>query len=305
MPSTTFERDAITGFLNQLTAETGAEVGPVSHPEDDPRNPLTVDALVEVDGESWAIDHMRLVYERTVIPSADDAHRRLRESLREVARRHGRSLNVAVLPPRRHCAMTGEQINAYYARIVAKAEESAASGQNWFDLDATTSVQVRDRQDAPNPPSVEIATWMAEDASIEAQVVAALQEPVREKVRGQLAAAKAAGSRVLLLIDQMQDPTRRQPALFLASPATVTHVVLGILGGTPDIVDSVWFRSTNGLVLEPDLRAARGPRRPPRELRTTDRSVTQEAVSVPVGYLRLGGPRGVGVVHVVAEMRVG
>jgi hypothetical protein len=78
MPSTMFERKAIADFLNQLRAQVGAKVEVASHPEDYPDDPLTVDAIARVDGELWAIDHMRLAYEPTVVPAGDEASRKLR-----------------------------------------------------------------------------------------------------------------------------------------------------------------------------------------------------------------------------------
>lgn len=75
MPSTAFERDAIVGLLYELSAQIGADIELLSHPEDDPSDPLTVDALARINSELWAIDHMRLAYEPTVVPAGNDAEK--------------------------------------------------------------------------------------------------------------------------------------------------------------------------------------------------------------------------------------
>ena len=141
MPSTLFERQAIAEFLNQLTAQTGALVENVSYPEDDPGDLLTVDAAARVDGTLWAIDHMRLAYEPTVVPAGDEATRKLWGPLEELAGRYGCCLYVGVLPSRRR-ARTRKEIDAYYRNIVNQAEAAINSGQDWFDSDGFTSVQV-------------------------------------------------------------------------------------------------------------------------------------------------------------------
>jgi hypothetical protein len=84
MSSTVFERSAIAAFLSQLNLQVGADAELVSHPEDSPIDPLTVDAVARVDGELWAIEHMRLAYEPTVVPAGDEAERRLRGPLEQL-----------------------------------------------------------------------------------------------------------------------------------------------------------------------------------------------------------------------------
>jgi hypothetical protein len=242
MPETTFEREAIAEFLDQLRAQVGAEVEIVSHPEDDPKDPLTVDAAVRVDDELWAIDHMRLAYEPTVVPAGDEAARKLRLPLEELANQGGCSLAVGVFPPR-HDTRTRLEIDSYYSNILAKAEVVVSSGEDWFDLDGFTSVRVLERGSRPDAEAVQIQTWLAESGSIEDQVAAALKAPLAEKLLGQLAVAKRAGYRVMLLIDQVPDPARRQPTLFLASWSTVKIVVDRIMAPYPGVVDSVWFRA--------------------------------------------------------------
>jgi len=245
VPSTAFERESIAEFLNELADQTGAVVEEVWHPEDDPNDPLTVDAAVRINGRLWAIDHMRLAYEPTVVPAGDEASRKLQHPLEKLAEQHNCCLYVGVLPPRsRERTQSGR--NAYYSNVIKLAHDAIICGEDWFDTDGVTSVQVIERAQWPNADTVTIATWLAETASIEAQVVAALEPPLTGKLLGQLANAKRTGYAVMLLIDQVQDPNRRQPTMFLASWATVKKVVDAIVALYPGIVDSVWFRAHDG-----------------------------------------------------------
>jgi hypothetical protein len=47
-----FDRRAIYEFCEAISAQTRPAARVVSHPEDDPLTSLTVDALLEIDGES-------------------------------------------------------------------------------------------------------------------------------------------------------------------------------------------------------------------------------------------------------------
>lgn len=242
--STAFERDAISEFIDKLNAQRYAHVQLVSHPEDHPAEPLTVDAVALDDGELWAIDHMRLAYEPTVVPAGDEADRRLRRPLEKLAEEHGCCLYVGVLPPRRVAGRI--RIDAYYANVLSRAEQAVTGGEDWFDIDGFTSVQVVAHHDTPNARAVELATWFAGTGSVEEQVDAALKTPLLKKLDGQLAVAKAAGYRVMLLVDQVRDVSRRQPTVFLASWQTVKIVVDRIVALHRDVLDCVWFRAGDG-----------------------------------------------------------
>lgn len=245
MPSTEFEREAIAELLNELSAQVGATAELISYPEDHRGDPLTVDVAARIDGELWAIDHMRLAYEPTVVPAGDEAANRLRGPLEGLADRHRCCLCIGVLPPR-HRSATRRDIDAYYSNIVWQAETAVTSGADWFHDDGFTSVQVRQRGERPDAQSVEIVTWLADTASIEYQVVAALESALVSKLGGQLRAAQQSGYRVRLLIDQVQDPGRRQPTAFLASCWTVKVVVDRIVACSPGVIDSVWLRAADG-----------------------------------------------------------
>jgi hypothetical protein len=121
-----------------------------------------------------------------------------------------------------------------------------AAGEDWFAPDGASSVQVLEPGERPNAEAVEIATWLGGDSSLEGQVIAAVDAPLNEKLRGQLAEAKRVGHAVMLLLDQVPDSARRQRAMFLASWATVKIVVDRIIALYPGVVDCVWLRESDG-----------------------------------------------------------
>ena len=210
-----------------------------------------------IDGDLWAIDHMRLAYEPTLVAAKDDAERRLRGPLEQLARRYDCSLAISVLPPR-HATASRSAIDAYYANIKQQAEDAIVTGDDWSDTDGFTSVHVTARTDDPNVGVVDIRTWLSSTASIEEQVAAAVGPPLVAKLGGQLVDAKRAGRRVMLLVDQVKDPTVRQPAQFLPSWPTVKLVVGRIVASSPGVIDCVWFR-------DPTARSSASP-----SIRTTD-----------------------------------
>ena len=94
-----FDRRAVYEFCEALSAQTGMSVTVLSHPEDEPSHSLNVDALLDIDGEVWAMDHVRLVYDRQLIPAIDDIEDSLRTALEKLAEEHDGYLIVSYLPP--------------------------------------------------------------------------------------------------------------------------------------------------------------------------------------------------------------
>src|ERR1039458_9733147 len=57
-----FERAALRGLADHLRSR-GMCVEELGHPEDDRSNPLAVDTALLIDGEYWAAEHTRIVYD--------------------------------------------------------------------------------------------------------------------------------------------------------------------------------------------------------------------------------------------------
>jgi hypothetical protein len=151
--------------------------------------------------------------------------------------------------------------SVYYDKVLKLTEVALRTGIDQFDPDGFTTVRVSTPQSPDGRELVELQCFLAGTtavearsptapappfASIEDQVSAGLEAPLRSKLSGQLKRAKNAGYHVMLLIDQVEDPASRQTSQFLASPATVGVVVTRVLSSFPNVVDSVWFRNRDG-----------------------------------------------------------
>ena len=90
-----WERKALEGLVEHLRNQNHvARI--TSWPENDPADPLSVDARIVIDGQEWAADHQRIVYD-SQHPAAEKAARNyLRPRLEELASRH----RVGFYPPR-------------------------------------------------------------------------------------------------------------------------------------------------------------------------------------------------------------
>lgn len=152
---------------------------------------------------------------------------------------------MACCRPRRS-EVNRAEIDDYYSEVLSRAEAALSSGEDWFDPDGCTTVQVGELGTRSDAQSVEIWTWLADSPNVEDHVSAALHPPLVGKLGGQLSAAHRAGYRVMLLIDQVQDLGRRQPMMFLSSWGTVKGVVDRIVSSSPGVIDSVWFRASDG-----------------------------------------------------------
>jgi len=189
---------------------------------------------------------VRLTFEPTVVPAHEEAERRLKGQLEELASEHDRRIVVGVMPPRRRF-ISKRGTREYYARLVGMVEEALTTGADWLDEgDGITSVQVLGSGVFPAGERVSLVLSYGDNPLVGAQVAAGLEDVLRSKLTGQLAVAKRSGYSVMLLIDQVQDPASRQPSMFLASVETVTVVVQSILREHPGVVNAVWFRDRTG-----------------------------------------------------------
>jgi hypothetical protein len=91
-------------------------------------------------------------------------------------------------------------------------------------------------------PAVTFSFFASENAALGDQFKAALDEPLRAKLTGQLAIAKENGYRVLLLLDQMPAPRFDPGTMWTPEHGTLAQVVASVLDQFPDVVDRVWRR---------------------------------------------------------------
>ena len=246
-----FDRRSVYDFCEALSAQAGMSVTVLSHPEDDPSHLLKVDALLDIDGEVWALDHVRLVYDRQLIPANSTTSKTLstppwRSSLNTTADPGASDPPAGSSPAARHPGRAGRRAResekgAFVARIVALAEQALTTGQDRFLHEGITTVRLA-LQPNPSGQRVDLLAWGSAGPWIEAQVTAGLADSLRSKLSDLLARAKQAGYPVMLLIDQVQDPDSRQPSQFLAGAWSVSPLVDQVMQERPGVLDSVWFR---------------------------------------------------------------
>jgi hypothetical protein len=197
-----------------------------------------------IDGQEWAADHQRIVYDPRHPAAARAARNYLRPRLEELASRHGVGFNVGFYPPR--WSRGDPQPTRSWDRIVAVADEVGASGRRFDELGLSVW---------PMPTSwgVQFLVWAAENASLESQYEKALREPLGKKLSGQLRRAKDLGFPVLLLLDQLPEPESEAWSMWTPEHGTLPLVLSKLLNSAPGVVDAVWLREATENFRQLDL----------------------------------------------------
>jgi hypothetical protein len=135
--------------LAMLCAEFSAQGRParvVEHPDRQPGSPLTVDAILDIDGDCWAVDHCLVSRARTLPTAMSVAEKKLLPCLQGLADRYGVGLYVSYLPqtvePNRK-ARKANGIGAYYESLLAYAEQTARSGEAYLGDDGMARKCIR------------------------------------------------------------------------------------------------------------------------------------------------------------------
>lgn len=242
------EGRAIQLLCDTLTA-AGQPASIVGRPDQDPTDPLTVDAVIDVDGRRWAVDVCAVTFSPKLLPAMQRGDAALRGPLEAIAAREGCGLRVAYVP------QEGEPGEAdwgadYYKRIIEAAEGLAQQGAGASELVADgTDIEVLMEPEA-GAPRVQLLKWLAKTPDIAQSVTDELTRPVTKKLTGQLARAKSAGYPVALLLDLVAPVDTKLWRQFMAGPESVREAVQPLLGQYPGVVDQVWLR-------DPDLHLHR------------------------------------------------
>ena len=240
----TYERAAVHALVREL-AERGRRAVVVSWPEDEERDPrgLTVDALVDIDRELYAVDHSRVTYGPHVPATPDESASGLAQRLDRVAADHGRAIVVSLAPS------PGAQTvrDGFYDDVVELAEAALLDGTSLLAEDGTTSVQVLQTPTiGGSSDRVAIFGWVASTPTVREQVQSALRAPVEKKLTRQLARARTLGYRAILLLDQVAPPDAVAPSNEMASPATIGSVLNDLVLRHPDVLSECWLRDALG-----------------------------------------------------------
>jgi hypothetical protein len=236
-PKEQHEDQALAELVDELNAR-GRKATIVRHPDRDKLDTgLTVDAIIQIDGRDWAVDHFLLSRSSDLPPARAAGERELQPRLDAVAQTHKTGLLVSYLPQSKE-KYSAQQIQDYYNHVVKVAEDAAATRSFVGSDDGFTTASP-----LAGPPFANLAPFSDTETSVwlGAQVEAGIKDTLESKLKGQLARAKALGYPVAILIDQIPRPGK-QSTVWIASPVGIARVVQGILNTHPGVVDQVWLR---------------------------------------------------------------
>lgn len=232
------EESALQELVNELKAR-GRQARITGRPDIDGHPVLTTDAVLEIDGREWAVDHCLVSREPDLPPAMAQADKTLSSRLQPVADAHKCGLAVSYLPQAKS-GHTKKEIENYYDEVVRTAETAAKTRQMAVADDGFITAQVYDA----DPPEVIVIpfTDTTGNAFLGAQIEAGLAGPLTKKLEGQPKRAKDAGYPVALLLDQIPRPGSGNKTIWLASAYTIAQVSQRVLNQHPGIVDQVWLR---------------------------------------------------------------
>jgi len=232
------EDDALSALVDELTSR-GRQAAVVRNPDRVNADPLTVDAILSIDGQDWAVDHFVLAWQPDLVGALEAADRLLQPQLDALVQAHTCGLLVRYRPHSRD-KYTRQQIADYYCAVVALAKDAVRTGDASLEDGATFAFSF-----PSEPPVVHLQadTDTSPDGSIWLgdQIEAGLTT-LRKKLSGQLLTAKAAGLRVAILIDQTSRPNSKQSSMGGTPAASIAKVTQRILNEHPGVVDQVWLR---------------------------------------------------------------
>jgi hypothetical protein len=236
------EDAALQTLCDELIAR-GSRAEITTHPDRDLKHPLTVDALISINGTEWAVDHCLLSRPQLLPTAMEAAEAALQTRLDAIAQEHRCLIFASYLP---QTGVKGEKWGAaYYDRIVELAEEAATTSATMVTGDDTFSMVQTCPSDSPTAVLAPF-TDTTGHPGVGTQVDAGLRAPLLKKLDGQLKQAKEAGFPTALLLDQVPRPGVSSRTVWIAGPTTVAAVVTAILqahGEThPKVLDQVWLR---------------------------------------------------------------
>ena len=196
---------------------------------------LTVDAVISVDGVSWAADHERVINDRDLPAAYAKAVGYLTPRLNMISGEHQVGLAIKFDPPR---WVRGSKLpKAAWEEIITVAQDVAANRQPHENLGLSVWPM-------PASAGVRLSPLVYPVGALGAEYERALREALGKKLRGQLQRAKNLGFPVLLLLDQMPDPACNAWTMFAPEEGMLASAVSKLLSQAPGVVDAVWLRES-------------------------------------------------------------
>lgn len=227
-----FEQGALEDLLLAL-GERGHDAQDLCAPDLDDSDELNVDARFTIDGTEWAVEHIRVVYEENLIPADKFARSELEVGLRPLADEHDVIIHVSLYPPR--WEKGGKRPQDFYAEVIERGRRAVVAMKD--DVQRDAQIYVRKGE-----PEVVVYGWTTDDASLHNQLVKGLKDPLYKKKAKQFLPAKRLGLPVLLLLDQVTNPSSEAIPQMNYSNETLLGAVGEILRPEDDVVDELWLR---------------------------------------------------------------
>jgi hypothetical protein len=227
--------DRALNTLIRTLAGLGHDALIVTHPDRDPSHPLTVDALLNIDGTEWAVDHFLLSRDNRIPGARRSTEKRLRPALETIARAAGIALSISYRPH------AGSDAAVYCASVIDLARAAAADGRTRYAGDGCTRTGVW-----PHAPvgAVGLSPFLTVtgDAKLSHQIDEGVGATLEKKLTGQLRRAKETGYPVMLLLDGTPRPGVANDTIWMtAHPNTVRAAVKPHLDSHPGTVEVVWW----------------------------------------------------------------
>ncbi|MFJ8347648.1 hypothetical protein ACIQ9J_14990 [Streptomyces sp. NPDC094153] len=235
------EDEALRLLCSELTAR-GLQATITAHPDRDPCHLLSVDALISVDGEEWAVDHCLLSRAQSLPTAMRAAEGALQAELDQIAVASGHMIVASYLP---QTGALGERWGEDYYKRIIELSKQAVAGREWVHGDDGFATV---RAIPSETPGAFLAPFTDTTGNplVSAQVAAGLREPLLRKLDGQLKRAQEAGYRTALLLDQVPRPGTQSHTVWMASPTVVAGVVASIAREHREknarVLDQVWLR---------------------------------------------------------------
>jgi hypothetical protein len=249
MPSTgSLEReDRVIQQLVKHLQSSGATVTVVARPDRDVEHELTVDVVLRIDDEEWAVDVCALAHSPNKPMAVRRADEVLHKALEPIAEAHQVAIHVTCV------AQEGEPGTPwgsdYYAAIVAEALRLAPNGPaDMMVIDDGTYVHIVDAGQEPSSAwsgDVQVSTWLNSSPDIAEQVTNSLGTPIGSKLRGQLSVAREAGYRTALLLDAVAPADTGNWRHFDAGPLSVAAALDSLDVGNRGL-DAAWLCDGQG-----------------------------------------------------------
>jgi hypothetical protein len=176
----------------------------------------TVDAELEVNGVSWALDVMTLRWNSLLESRVARLEKRLIQEFAAPLEAMRRVLSVTCHPPRDLRDME---------RIVTMARNTVDTSRETLKGDEGASLYARPSDWPADLPPITVSPFLGEHAQIRAEIVSSSGESLAKKLNGQLARARLLGKRIGLAIDQRGSSDLKFGANWMAHSETIAMAI--------------------------------------------------------------------------------